>query len=90
MRITNGYAEKKQKSKRKKKGVVLTEYKIRRIMRENELYPVTKVKIKPARKGKRTGSYLDNVINQNFRSKELNEIWVGDITYIKMLGIGLS
>ena len=35
-----------------KEGVVLAEYKMRRIMRENGLYPVKKVKIKPARKGK--------------------------------------
>ena len=77
------YGYRRMQHTMEQKDFVLTEYKMRRIMRENGLYPVKKVKIKPARKGKRTGSYLDNVINQNFKSKELNEIWVGDITYIK-------
>ena len=77
------YGYRRMQHAMEQEGIVLTEYKIRRIMRENGLYPVTTVKFKPARKGKRTGNYLDNVINQNFKSKELNEIWVGDITYIK-------
>lgn len=63
--------------------VVISEHKIRRIMRENGLYPVTTVKYKPARKGKSTGKYFENVINQNFKPQGFNEIWVGDITCIK-------
>ena len=62
---------------------VISEYKIRRIMRENGLYPVTTVKYKPTKKGKTTGNYFENVVNRNFRPERLNEIWAGDITYIK-------
>lgn len=64
-------------------GVMISEHKIRRIMRENGLYPVTTVKYKPARKGKTTGNYFENVVNQNFSPRGFNEIWAGDITYIK-------
>jgi transposase InsO family protein len=63
--------------------VEITEHKIRRIMRENGLYPVTTVKYKPAGKGKTTGNYFENVVDRNFSPQRFNEIWAGDITYIK-------
>lgn len=64
-------------------GVILSEYKIRKIMRENGFYPATTIKYKPTRKGKTLGNYFENIVNQNFKPKRFNEIWVGDITYIK-------
>jgi len=66
-----------------KEGLKMTEYKVRKIMRESGLYPVTTVKYKPARKGKVTGNYFENVVNRNFNPTGFNEIWAGDITYIK-------
>ena len=64
-------------------GVILSEWKIRRIMRENGLYPVTLRKFKPYKKGKSDGIYSENVIKRNFSPKELNKVWAGDITYIQ-------
>jgi putative transposase len=64
-------------------GCVISEYKVRRIMRENGLYPVTTIKYKPGRRGKITGTYFENIIRQNFQPGGFNEIWAGDITYIK-------
>jgi putative transposase len=64
-------------------GLALSEYKVRRIMRQNGFYPVTTVKFKPARKGKSSGDYFENIVKQNFKPQGLNEIWAGDITYIK-------
>jgi hypothetical protein len=55
-------------------GVAISEHKIRRIMRENGLYPVTTLKFKPAKKGKTTGNYFEHVINQNFSPQGFNEI----------------
>jgi len=54
-------------------------------MRENGMYPATENKFRPARNGKRTGRYMENIVNQNFRPTGFNEIWAGDITYIKTL-----
>ena len=68
-------------------GVILSEWKIRRIMRENGLYPVTLRKFKPYKKGKSDGIYSENVIKRNFSPKELNKVWAGDITYIQT-GLG--
>lgn len=64
-------------------GMSIPEYRIRRIMRENGLYPATIVRFKPARQDKTIESYLENLIKQNFNPEGLNQVWVGDITYIK-------
>jgi len=80
-RQTYGY--RKMCQEMKNRGIVLSEYKIRRIMRENGLYPVTMKKYKPAGKGKASGKYYSDQVKQDFRTEKLNEVWAGDITYIK-------
>ena len=67
----------------KNEGLVLSEYKVRRIMRENGFYPVSTRKFRPGRKGKPDGRFYENELSQDFRSDKMNEKWVGDITYIK-------
>lgn len=66
-----------------REDIVLSENRIRRIMRENGMYPVTAIKYKPAGKGKATGNYQDNLVQQEFTPNALNMIWVGDITYVR-------
>ena len=67
----------------KKKGIEISEYKVRRLMRENGLYPELAVKFRPQRNGKSDGRYCEDRVKQNFRPKEKNKVWAGDITYIK-------
>jgi len=64
-------------------GIVLSEYKVRHIMRMSGMYPITATKYRPARSGKATGRYLDNLLSQDFSTTRLNEKWAGDITYLK-------
>lgn len=45
------------------KGISLSEYKIRKIMRENGFYPETKRKYRPYRNGKTDGRYKQNIIH---------------------------
>jgi len=61
----------------------MSEHRIRRIMRENGFYPETGKKYKPTHNGKADGRYCENLVKQNFTTEKKNEIWVGDITYIK-------
>jgi len=63
--------------------VPITEYKVRRLMQQNRLYPVTQTKYTPYRKGKGGGLFFDNLLNQEFDPLGPNEVWAGDITYIK-------
>ena len=54
----------------KAKGVEISEYKVRRLMRENGLYPEIAVKFKPQRNGKSDGRYCENRLKQDFDVKE--------------------
>ena len=67
----------------KSKGVLISEYRVRRLMRENGFYPEVAVKFKPQRNGKSDGRYCENKVKQEFAVKEKNKVWAGDITYIK-------
>lgn len=64
-------------------GIEISEYKVRRIMRENGFYPETRTKYKPTHNGKTDGKYHKNLLQQNFKTEKKNQVWVGDITYIK-------
>lgn len=64
-------------------GHAISEYKVRRIMRENGFYPELAVKYKPQRNGKTDGRYCENIVRQQFDVKRKNQVWAGDITYIK-------
>lgn len=64
-------------------GIVLSEYKVRRMMRENGLYPVSLEKYKPSRKGTATGKFFSDSVQQAFNPHGPNEVWAGDITYIR-------
>ena len=64
-------------------GISLSEWKVRRIMRENGMYPQNLKKFRPYRKGKSDGRYFENIVSQDFSSDAPNRKWVGDITYIK-------
>jgi transposase InsO family protein len=65
------------------RGLKMSEYRIRKIMRENGLYPELAVKFKPQRNGKADGRYYKNIVEQQFKVKEKNRLRAGDITYLK-------
>ena len=65
------------------KGIELSEWKVRRIMRENGIYPETMNTYNPGRSGTSDGKYYENEIEQDFKSSKPNQKWAGDITYLK-------
>ncbi|MCL2475028.1 MAG: IS3 family transposase [Chloroflexi bacterium] len=52
-------------------------------MQQNGMFPLSLVKRKPYKKSLSDGRFLDNLINGDFNPKKPNEVWAGDITYIK-------
>lgn len=65
------------------KNIELSQYKIRKIMKQNGLFPEIVHKFKPYPKGKSDGRYSENILNQKFDSEKPDQQWAGDITYIK-------
>lgn len=63
-------------------GLDISEYKIRRIMHENGLYPVYRKRWRPYRKGTCDCMYSENVVQREFLPEQMNRVWAGDITYI--------
>lgn len=66
-----------------KDGVDMSVYRVRKIMRENGMFPVVMKKYRPTHNGKHDGRYLDNLLEQDFTAAAPNRVWAGDITYIK-------
>ncbi len=67
----------------KEAGIAVSEWKVRRIMRQHGFYSVTQRKYKPYRHHQETNPYKEDLVKQNFRPEAPNIIWAGDITYIK-------
>lgn len=64
-------------------GTHLSEWKVRRIMRENGLYSIIQKKFRPYPNKKILSRYADNILDRNFDIEVPNKVWVSDITYIK-------
>ena len=76
------YGCRKIKKALEAEGLNVSEWKIRRIMRENGFYPQTRRKWKPYRKAKSDGIYSENKVKRRFMPDKFNAVWAGDITYI--------
>lgn len=77
------YGYRKMQHALKAEGITLSIYRLRKIMRENGMYPQLVKRFKPYSNAKPIHRFSDNVVNQQFRTKRFNEVWAGDITYIK-------
>ncbi len=77
------YGPTRIKTMLEKQGTVCTLGRIRRLMRENGIYSVTRYKYRPYPKEKIETRYNSNILAQQFNVQEPNKIWCGDITYIK-------
>ncbi|MBE7066360.1 MAG: IS3 family transposase, partial [Ruminococcaceae bacterium] len=65
------------------KEIHVSEWKIRKIMRENGLYSVCIKKYKASRgKSKTDNQYSENLLNRQFDVSTIGVVWAGDITYI--------
>jgi transposase InsO family protein len=78
------YGPTRIKAALEKQGILTTSiYRIRRIMRENGIYSITRYKHKPYKKEKVETRYNENIIDREFKVSRPDKAWCGDITYVK-------
>jgi putative transposase len=69
--------------KLRKEGFVVGRYKVRSIMRSLGLKAVQRQAYKVTTKRKYSDTVADNLLNQNFNPVAPNQVWAGDVTYLK-------
>ena len=69
--------------KLREEGFKISRYRVRKLMKELGLIVKQRVAYKVTTKRKHSDSVADNLLNQNFNPIAPNEVWAGDVTYLK-------
>ena len=69
--------------KLRKEGIVIGRYRMRTVMRKLKLKVKQRIAYKVTTKRKHSDQVADNLLNQNFNPMAPNEVWAGDITYLR-------
>ncbi|MEY0291134.1 IS3 family transposase [Providencia rettgeri] len=69
-------------AKLRQEGYAISDYRVRNLMKLLGLVVKQRKRYRGTSKGKATAT-ADNLLNQNFNPVAVNEIWAGDITYLK-------
>jgi putative transposase len=67
----------------RKEGITISRERTRRLMKKLNLFVTQRVAYKVTTKRKHGDQVANNLLNQNFDPVATNEVWSGDITYLK-------
>lgn len=79
----NSLGSRELAKKLREEGFQIGRYRTRKIMRKLNLKVQQRVAYKVTTKRKHSDAVADNLLNQNFNPTAVNEVWAGDITYLK-------
>ena len=82
----NNYRSRKIKVELKKKGIIASKRRIRRIMKENSLVSTYTLKQYKVHKQTCNNDKIDNKLKRNFNQEERMEVIVSDLTYVNVAG----
>ena len=77
------YGYRRMRRNLERKGIRLSEYKIRALMRKNGLYPLSQRRYRPGRSLSIRGLYAADELKQDFTTERPGQVVTGDITYIR-------
>lgn len=66
----------------KKDGISCSKNRVARLMKQAQIMAKTKKKYKATTNSKHNFPVAENILNQNFKVEQPNQVWVADITYI--------
>lgn len=69
--------------KLRKEGFIIGRYRVRTLMKRLGLVVVQRQAYKVTTRRKHSDQVADNLINQDFNPKKPNQIWAGDVTYLR-------
>lgn len=79
----NSLGSREMMKKLRKEGYRIGRYKVRNLMKKLGLIVTQRVAYKVTTKRKDGDAVADNLLNQNFNPTGPNEIWAGDVTYLR-------
>ena len=82
----NNYGSRKIKVELKKKGIIASKQRIRRIMKENGLVSTYTVKQYKVHKQICNNDKIDNKLKRNFNQEERMKVILSDLTYVNVAG----
>ena len=79
----NSLGSREMMKKLREEGISIGRYKVRSLMKRLDLKVTQRIAYRVTTKRNHSDAVADNLLNQNFNPLAPNQIWAGDITYLK-------